>query len=249
MSTPTKTTLAQVVGIRKGVSQQATSRLTVLHRESQKPTAYAGLHKKYRPKEEGGEVFPDESKRVVLVSTEVLAEAREIESDWWDIIATCEAGNQQAQADVVVNGQTLISGVPVPTLLFLDKRLKDLRVFIEKMPTLDVNEDWTKDPNGDLYKTDKQTTHRTRKVSKPVVLYPATEQHPAQTQMVTEDEIAGWWDTVKSSGALPVPRQRLLLQRLDTLLRAVKFAVEQANAMPVPEKIKVADPIFDWLLK
>lgn len=244
----TTTTLAQWVGIRKGASQQATSRLTVLHRESQKAASYSGLSKKYRSKDEGGEVFPDENKRVALVATQVLQEAKEIESDWWDVIATCESGNQQASADLVVDGQVLLTGASVPLLLFLDKRLKDLRVFVEKLPTLDPNEDWTKDPNGDVYKTEKQTTHRTRKTQKPIVLYHATEHHPAQTQMVTEDEIAGWWDTVKTSGALPIPQQRQLLQRLDALIRAIKFAVEKANASEV-EKQSVADPIFGWLLR
>jgi hypothetical protein len=39
------------------------------------------------------------------------------------------------------------------------------------------------------------------------VLYDATEHHPAQTQLISEDVIVGWWETVKHSGAIPRPRQ------------------------------------------
>lgn len=234
------TTLSQWVGIRKGASQEATSRLTVLHRDSQKASSYQGLTKKYRPKDEEGEKYPDESKKVVLLAENVLKEARDIESGWWDVIASCEYGNQQASADLVVDGQVLVRQATVPLLLFLDKRFKDLRTFIEKLPTLDPNEDWEKDANSDLYKTPRQTTHRTRKVSRPLVLYPATPEHPAQTQMVSEDEVAGWWDSVKTSGALPVPRQRELLARVDKLIRGVKFAIEEANRTATPE-IKISD--------
>ena len=242
------TKLKQWVGVRKGVSQRATSALTLLHRDSQKASNYSGLTKTYRPKEEGAETYPPESKHVVLVGEQVLERAQTVETDWWDVIATCEKGNQTAKADLTVDGHVLVKDAPVPLLLFLDKRVKDLRIFVEKMPTLDPNERWEKDPNGDLFRTDTITTHRTAKTQVPIVLYDATTEHPAQTQLITKDVLVGWWDTIKTSGALPAPRKRELLKRLDQLGRAIKFAVEKANDVEV-EQQNIGDPIFGWLLR
>ena len=240
--------LKQWVGVRKGVSQKATSALTVLHRDSQKASNYAGLSKKYRPKTDDAETYPPESKNVVLVGEQVLQSAQEVETDWWDVIATCERGNQEAKADLVVDGEVLVKDASVPLLLFLDKRIKDLTVFVEKLPTLDPNEVWEKDANGDLYRTDKQTTHRTAKEQVAIVLYDATDHHPAQTQLITKDVLVGWWDTIKTSGALPAPRKREVLKRLDKLGRGIKFAVEQANDTEVKQQ-HIGDALFSWLLK
>lgn len=244
MSSPT--TLSQWVGVRKGVSQRATSQLTTLHKRSQRPSNYDGLSRKYKPADDDGMAFPPESKTVVLTSVTVLEEAASVEEDWWDVIATCEAGNALARANLVVDGKVLFENATVPILLFLDKRLKDLRVFVEKMPVLDANETWTQDPNSTLFRADRSMTHKTKKVQKPVVLYPATEEHPAQTQLITEDVIIGWWETIRMSGALPAPRQKVLLGRLDKLIRAVKFAVEEANRQEV-HKVRLGEPVLGWL--
>lgn len=240
------TTLSQWVGIRKGVSQKATSALTILHRDSQKAAPYAGFSKKYRSRDEDGLTFPDEKKKATADALAILGRVQEIETDRWDVVATCDHGNTIATADLVVDGRCLLVSASVPFLLFLEKRLTDLRTFITKMPTLDENEDWTQDPNSALYKTAKLTTHKTRKVQRPVVLYDATEHHPAQTQMITEDVIIGWWDTVKMSGALPLPTKRKYLGRIEKLLRATKFAMAKANGTAV-DKRKVGDTLFGYL--
>ncbi|MFT5681167.1 MAG: hypothetical protein ACI8RZ_002073 [Myxococcota bacterium] len=91
------------------------------------------------------------------------------------------------------------------------------------------------------------TTHKTRKVQRPIVLYDATEHHPAQTQLITEDIIVGWWETVRHSGAIPSPRKQLLIERADRVLKAVRFAREEANDAEAAEK-KVGEALFDYLL-
>ena len=72
---------------------------------------------------------------------------------------------------------------------------------------------------------------------RPLVLYDATKEHPAQTQLVTEDIVAGYWNTVKYSGAMPAPQKVAMAERVEKLLRAVKEAREAANIIeevPVP---------------
>ena len=115
------------------------------------------------------------------------------------------------------------------------------------MPTLDPSYDWTKDVNSDLYKTDSIKTARTKKTTKALLLAPATDKHPAQTDKITEDVIVGYWKATKLSGALPLPRKEELLTKIDRLRDAVKMAREEANNAEVV-KVEPGKTILGWLL-
>lgn len=239
--------LSQVIAVEKGVKARVTAELSKLHHDSQKPEKFAGYHKAYKPRDEEGETFPPERKKVEMAAGDTLATLARLETDMIDVVATKDKGNQAAQADLVVDGTVLIAGVPVTHLLFLEKRLVDARTFIDKLPTLDEAEDWTFDTNVSLYRTGVTQTHRTRKVPKVVIKYEATKEHPAQTELLTEDVIVGWWEKVSFSGALPVPEKRALLERVDTLLRAVKVARDRANATPVVA-FETGAALFNYIL-
>ena len=240
--------LNQIIAIEKGVKSRVYGQLTTLHKQAQREDAYNGFAKTFRRKDEEGEDFPPERKRVQLNARDVLKEVATLQTELFDVTAAKDWANCAARADVVVDGQVLIKDVPATHLLFLEKQLTDVRTFIEKMPTLDETDDWSEDPNSNLYRTDKSTTHKTKKVQRPIVLYEATKEHPAQTQLISEDVIVGWWDTVKHSGALPMPRKQALLERVDRLLKAVKFAREAANGLEV-EEAKVGEAIFGYLFR
>jgi hypothetical protein len=147
---------------------------------------------------------------------------------------------------VVVDGRTLIKDAPATYLLFLEKQLADLHTFVAKMAELDPGSDWNVDPGTGLFKTEPTATQRTKKLQRPIVLYDATEHHTAQTQLITEDVIAGQWVTIKYSGAIPAPRKKQLLNRIERLSNAVKFAREQANAVETSD-LKVGRGVFDYL--
>ncbi len=55
----------------------------------------------------------------------------------------------------------------------------------------------------------------------------ATDKHPAQVGVYYEDVAVGFWRTVKFSGALPAKRVGELLERVEKLQQAVKFARER----------------------
>ena len=78
------------------------------------------------------------------------------------------------------------------------------------------------------------------------MLYDATEHHPAQTQLISEDVVVGTWTTVKQSGAMPAPMKKRVLKRIETLANAVKFAREQANSIEADDQ-KVGKEVFDYL--
>jgi hypothetical protein len=239
--------LNQVVAIEKGVKGRVYGEITELHKSSQKGELFGGFVKTYRKKDEDGEDFPQEKKQVQMVGDAVLKRVASLESELMDVTAQKDWANCAAKANVQVDGQPLLHDVPVTYLLFLEKQITDLRTFIEKMPTLDTADNWTRDENTGIFKTEAIPTHRTKKVARPIVLYDATKEHPAQTQLIQEDITIGWWDTVKHSGALPVPRKQALLERIESLLKAIKFAREEANGADAAP-IAVGQQIFEFIL-
>ena len=221
--------LNQIIALEKGIKNQTHSMMSEFYKLVQKPALFAGFAKTYQRRDEESEELPAEQKKVEQTVPAVLQHVQATLEDLLAITARKEWSNTQASADIIVNGTVLATAVPVTFLLFLEKQLTDLRTFAGSVPTLDITEDWLVDPNTGMYKTAPVQTHRTKKVQRALVLYPATPEHPAQTQLITEDVVAGYWATIKYSGAMPLPQQQDLVARIETLLRAVKAAREAAN--------------------
>lgn len=240
--------LNQIIAIEKGIKSSAYGALTELNKAAQKPDLFNGFSKTYRKKDEDGEELPPEGKRVQYTSGEVLRAAERALTDLADVTARKDWTNCVAKADVVVDGKTLIASAPVSFLLFMEKQLTDLRTLVGNLPVLDVAEDWKSDPNSGLYRTEPTETHRTKKMQKPIVLYAATTEHPAQTQLITEDVIAGWWVLTRQSGAMPKPEKQKLQDRIDKLIQAIKQAREAANMFDETDAPTIGGPVFGYLL-
>ncbi len=240
--------LNQVIAIEKGIKAQSYATLTELNKAAQKPELFNGFAKSYQSLDEAGEKLPAENKRVQITAAEMLARAERALSELMDVTARKDFTNCVASADVVVDGVTVVKSAPVSFLLFLEKQLTDLRTFFGNLPVLDESDNWTPDPNSGLFRSDEVKTHRTKKVQRPIVLYNATPEHPAQTAMVTEDIIAGYWTQVKQSGAMPKPTRQGLGERAEKLLRAVKQAREAANTQDELRIEKVGAAVFGYLL-
>jgi hypothetical protein len=238
--------LNQILAIEKGIKTRVYAEVTDLHQATQKPPLMNGFHKTYQPRDEDGETYPAESQKVQHQAAEVLDRIAAGLRELFDITATKDWANCTTKADVIVDGRVLLEGAPATYLLFLEKQLSDLHTFVSKMAELDPGSDWSVDPGTGLYKTEPTVTQRTRKVQRPITLYEATKEHPAQTQLITEDVIAGQWITIKYSGAIAAPRKKQLLGRIEKLSNAVKFAREQANAAEAPDK-KVGKEVLDFL--
>ena len=240
--------LNQIVAIVNGKKTEAQKALTEVHRKSSKPELFNGLYRTYKPLDEDGETFPDESKAVEYTVQQALQESQEILTNLFDIIATQDYNNGNAVADIVVDSNVILKDVPVTYLLFLEKQLTDLNTFVSKLPTLDVGESWVLDPNKDLYVGSKYDTHKTKKVLQHKVLYEATKEHPAQVEKWTEDARVGTWTNQKLSGAMSVSEKKNMLEKLKKLQDAVKFARETANNTEV-RMVSVGNQIFNYLMK
>lgn len=156
----------------------------------------------------------------------------------FDAVLQKDSANQEATADLVVDGATLGENLPATFLLGLENHLKRLRPIYEAIPTLKPGLDWKKDENlgANVYKAPSQTSFRTEKVVGYQVLYEATKEHPAQIKDWTEDKPIGRVERTETSGMLSPADKAAILGRIDTLLRAVKRARQRANGQEVQDR-------------
>jgi hypothetical protein len=200
----------------------------------------------YEPREEDGYVYPSETQPVQLKYTDLLSRFADDCKKLFNDAATQDWANSQAKADVIVEGNVLLKDVPVSYLLFLEKQLADIKTFIVAIPERDINEDWKLDEDRGFWVTEPRYTTKTKKITKPVVLYEATKEHPAQVAQVSEDVVEGKWKAVKFTGAISKTQKDELLKKVRIVLEAVIFAREEANSIEVEQK-KVAQPLFNYL--
>lgn len=238
--------LNQIVAVEKGIKSRSYSEITNLHKLNQKPDNFNGFVKQYSPVNEDGENLPSESKKVLMNVDESLNGLKRALTELIDISLTKDIGNCKAFSDLTI-GDSQIS-VPATFLLFLEKQIVDIKTFVTNLPVLDGNEDWTKDDNTGLYKSNPTKTHRTKKTVKPIVLYDATDKHPAQTQLINEDITVGYWNITKNSGAIPENRKKEILNRIEEFADQVKKAREKANMVEVENK-EIGLLLFNYLFK
>ncbi len=239
--------LNQINAIVSGRKGDAEKSVTELYKILQKEQLFAGRERVYRPLDEvNGQKLPPESQRVQQRADDLIRQAVAKWTELWNLILTQDLGNQQARADVVVDGKTLLSGVPVTFLLFLDKQANDLETFVSKLPTPDPSEEWSHDPNTGLLRSRATESLRTSKEPTVIVKYEATKEHPAQTELFTKDVPVGTWSQILYSGCVPADRKNAILERVRKLQDAIKVAKEQANQLEV-ERQKAADAVLGFV--
>ncbi len=248
--------LNQILAIEKGIKAGSYSSVTLIDSQAKKPELFGGFTKTYQSTDDNGDKLPPETKKVQAIAVELLQQAAKETSTLFNIIARKDWTNCVAKAPVIVDGKELIPAAPVSYLLFLEKQLTDLHTLVGRMPVLDSGEDWVLDsgedwvldPNTGLSKTPEVKTHRTKKVPRPIVLYNATPEHPAQTQLIQEDVIEGFWTAVKFSGAMKRPEKLAMLERIETLQQAVKQAREAANMEDEAKSPDVGAAVFEYIM-
>lgn len=240
--------LNQIIAIEKGTKSRTYADIGEFHKLLQKPPLFDGFVKEYKPLDSEGKALPKDQKRVQHNVKTVLLTVENLSCEYFRVVARKDWTNCIAKADVSVDGKVLLKDVPVTFLLFLEKQLNDIRSIAVVLPVLDEAEDWSYDPNSGHYKTTATMSHRTEKLQRPIVLYDATPEHPAQTQLITEDVLAGYWHLVKFSGAMQKPQKDILIANIDKLIVAVKEAREAANGSDEVEVPEIGETIFEYLL-
>lgn len=233
-----------IVTSRKGEAEKT---VTEAYKLIQKEQLFAGRERTYRALDEiNGQKLPPESQKVQQRADDLIKQAVAKWTELWNLVLTQDTGNQQARADIVVEGKAIMANVPVTTLLFLDKQVNDLETFVSKLPTPDPAEEWSHDPNSGLLKSKATESIRTSKEPTVVVKYAATKEHPAQTELIYKDVAVGTWTQILYSGSIQTDKKNAMLARIKKLQDAIKIAREQANLLEV-ERQKAGEPLMAYV--
>jgi hypothetical protein len=241
-----KPKLCEIIAVEKGVKGEALRSATELHRLSGKPQLFEGQNRTFEPKEDADHL-PAESVRVQQNVKTMLDKFAESVGELINVEATKDHGNLRAKSNVEVDGVTVLEDVPTTFLLALEKELERINTFVKELPQLDPAEEWEYDSATRLHRASSRKTQKTKKTQKPVVLYDATEEHPAQTQLITEDVVVGFWNTQRLSGAISADKKQSILVQISKLRKAVKTARERANSTEVVRYNHVGQKVFDFL--
>lgn len=227
--------LNQILAVEKTVKGKREDEFTKLYQNVQKVELSIGLSRTYQPKNEDGEKLPAESKKVQIKVEEAVALTIDLMKEVFNVTAAKDVTNCSARADVVVDGETLLKGVPATHLLWMEKKLLSFAEFINKLPTLPQDTIWALDAAQGLYRSEPVETIKTKKVEDFKVVVPPTKEHPARVEKVVEDVNVGTWKTTHLSGAISVDRKKVLQARIEKFQKAVKEAREEANQTAVVE--------------
>lgn len=221
--------LHQLLALREGKKTALNRVITNVYHKFQKTDTFNGRIRTYRPIEDGGVQLPSESQKVLDRASDLVTLAEDAWAQLIDITASVDATNATAKADVIVDGVTILTGVPATTLLWLEKQLVDMVTLWSKQSPLDPARDWSWDDTTLTWRSEPVETIRNDKKMENHVKAAATDKHPAQVEVFTVDRPAGVWTTVSLSGLHPVQTLTDVLRRLSKLLDAVKVAREEAN--------------------
>lgn len=160
--------------------------------------------------------------------------------------------NTVARADVVLDddaGTVLLKAIPATALLELEKRCAEIQHLIAAIPTLDPAKGFSLDSNrgAGVYKARETVKTRTQKQTKPIVLYEATKEHPAQTQLINVDVPVGKIEEQEWCSLITPGEKADLLDRIEALTRAVKRARSRANDTEVDLSKRIGKKLLNFV--
>jgi hypothetical protein len=210
---------------------------------------FMGQHKKLEMFVDDGINYPEVNKKLDTTVGAKLSHMQKTERRYFDAMLQKEATNQTAIADLIVDGITIATELPATFLLGMETRLKHLRGVYESIPTLQPGVEWEKDPDtGEgIYKTKlPEEKLKTETIVEPVVLYPATKEHPAQVKEMSKVINVGKYVQTTWSGMISPAEKSAYLSRIDKLIRAFKKARQRANTTEVVNK-SIGAEIFAYI--
>lgn len=193
-----------------------------------------GVLRTYKKAFDDGPDFQPERKAMVTTVDDKLNYFIKRWKPYLDLVLQKEETNSSGNAiqELFVDNQSF--GVYNATsLLALEKHVGVIIKVIQNIPTLDPTHEWGEAENGTFVSKYPEETQKTQKLTKPIVLYEATKEHPAQVEMTSYDVIAGIWTTTRTSGMISPKRKADMLERAEKLLRAVQSARSKANGCDV----------------
>lgn len=245
--TPLHMVLAVLPDLKKKTTLIIEEGITTL---TKKADHFDGVQKSFVSLQEGRVESPAETKNMVTTVAEKIKYVEQSIINCIDATVTMEEtnGSGKATAPLEVSGVNF-GTFSATTLLALEKQLERIRDLYKSIPTLDPTKTWSKDESASMPGTFKSTAEEkfhTAKIQKPIVMYEATKEFPAQVQMTTYDEKVEKSITIYFSGKITPAQKSQILGRIDTLIAAVKVARAQANMVPIVDT-KVGQKLFAFI--
>lgn len=214
---------------------------------------FRGLIKTYQSEDATRDFIRDPEIKV-LVET-VPKKLAYVEGAFIDIIDAefqREKTNCIAKADIIVTNRdggtvTVAKDVPATFLLQMEKKFTAIRNQVySTIPTLEPEKKWEWDAAGGYYThTDPRARVTRRELAKQEKFAP-TKEHPGQADLVPVDVTAGYNHQVNQSGMTTPLKKSLLLERIDTLIHAIKTARCRANEAEATTE-KIAQKLFNFI--
>lgn len=248
------TKLYELLAVEKNLENQAgKARTEVMKTFSDKRHLFAQKTITFKSKDEGAEPVTESQSDIQTTVNKELDWLSGIMAKSMDASFRIDVANTVARADVVTeDGKTLLKEVPATALLRLEHTIKNIHDLANAIPTLDPAKGFTPDMDKgpDFFKAREVAKQRTKKVFAPVVMVPASKEHPAQVEKLFEDVSIGTVNEQEWSALITPAHKADILDRVDRLLRAVKKARSRANEQEIklPEDQSAGKALLAYVL-
>ena len=233
----------------EGNYKRVVGEATAVFRKGEHFSGYTKTLKMFDESRSNEEQAQGENKSITTTVGDKLDYVSDSIIRYFNVVAQKESTNQKAMSDLVVDGQVLVKDAPATLLLGLETKLKQVRAMYEAIPTIAPGVNWQKDGTlGDVWKADPTHSMKTEKIIRPFELSPATKEHPAQVEKLSDTKNVGMYTTITVSGAWSPKEKSDALGRIDKLIRAVKKARQRANMQEV-EKLEIGKVLMDFINK
>ena len=224
---------------------------------SKRADHFFGFHRKCEMYDESATAPPDEYKEMDTTVQDKLNYTQDFIVRYFDAVLQKEQTNQEAKADLIVDGEVISTDLPATFLLGLESRLKAVRSMYETLPTLPPGVKWEKDPTRgkDIWVTaHPEKKPKTAKTFQHKVLVPAQfpkegeggQSLPAQIEKWEETITVGMYVKTVWSGMVTPAQKSDYLSRIDKLIRATKKARQRANSTQVIKRT-IGEKLFNFI--
>ena len=211
-------------------------RRDVAHNELKASTLadqWNGLLRQFRMLEEvtpQNPQIPSEGKNVQRVARVIVRFVGDSLVPYVNALITRDMGNMAASADIIVNGETVATGVPAVALIALENDFRELVTLVREIPEAPPGEQWDYDENTGLLVSGTSSTLRTAKKRRSIITVQETERHAAQFHVENEDVPVAEIISQRFHGGMLLAEKRALVAAAEEVFLAVTRAREEANA-------------------
>ncbi len=129
--------LHEVLAVEKELENAYKSNEAELIKLFGKPALFFGFHKKLEMLVEGDQSdFEPETQAITYTAKDKLSEFHDVTARYLNAVCQKEMANQEAKADIEVDGAVIAKDVPATFLLGLESKLIAIRNVYKSLPTL-----------------------------------------------------------------------------------------------------------------